>query len=866
MIKHVRGRLTIAAIVLVLAVALPALASADETPETRTVELQPGDNFVGWVGEVVSVAELFAEIPEVEAVYSWDARWRRWSMAAPAMPERLWTLHRIVPGAAYLVRLGDGSHASWNRPNEPAAGSVSLHPGGNWVAWLGPNDWSIADVARGIGSSLLSIRSGDLIYDPSNPETMDDWPVVQRGDALEVRVSRDVNWLQPTFVVPEIHYAGSVDHGVRRLIERDLAATLDYSARELGVQADPFSLVVVVAGDAKSAHEKTNELGHPWDWESFRNFWQRAGGWYSSDQDAFYLKSDSWEGNRSGRYHEGRYVVLHEYIHALQYQLMGDNYTELNWLLEGSANWFDSDLATQDRNGNPLSRKLIDALNQASKGPRLEEIESPNDTWQYSFGLVAADQLIERAGKGAALDFYRVLAPGRAGPAGRWDTRPTLRSAFSAAFGLTLEAFYDEFEALMAKRRGSATRRPAGNEFALAGTIVNSDGTPRVGASLEAREYQDGYPAGWDRRAMSREDGTFEVFVRRRADYVIWIELGDDSANCQFWWLQSSDAAKPSDDQASLIEIGSSQPDPIAITVDADQCRWRVAGTLIGPDNQPLSGIEVRAQRDGSSSSVRTETDGSFSFVATRPGAHQLSVFLGGCRLYRGADGLAGTEQHAAPVAVVNRDITNIRFQVVEDPCTRITGWLLDQDGEAIRNNPVNVVADDQRLEVRTDSTGRFRVGLTRAGQLYVYSWLDGCLLYFGDQAATGKWHERKIIDLSERDVSGLRFQLQPDMCTLRISGKFLNADGSPRTDTWVGASGESGRGGDWPAGDGTFSFAVPGPGVYNMWVTVEGCEIYYAGHGKTGAKSETRSFNLTRADVTGVEFRLPEDPASVCN
>ena len=320
--------------------------------------------------------------------------------------------------------------------------------------------------------------------------------------------------------------------------------------------------MVVVAGDAKSAHDTTTELGRAWDWEAFRNFWQRAGGWYSSGQDAFYLKSSSWEGPRSGRYHWGRYVVLHEYIHALQFQLMGANYIDLNWLLEGSANWYDSDLSTQDRNGYPLSRKLIDALNQASKGPPLEEIESSNETWQYSFGLVAADMLVERAGKSAALDFYRVLAPGRAGPDGRWETRPTLRSAFAAAFGLTLEEFYDEFEALMTKRRGSATRRPASNEFALGGTILNSDGTPRVGASLEAREYRDGYPAGWNRRATSSEDGTFEVFVRRRADYRIWIELGDDYQHCQFWWSEDSDEDKPADNEASLIEISGSQPEP----------------------------------------------------------------------------------------------------------------------------------------------------------------------------------------------------------------------------------------------------------------------------------------------------------------
>ena len=559
-------------------------------------------------------------------------------------------------------------------------------------------------------------------------------------------------------------------------------------------------------------------------------------------------------------------MVLHEYIHALQFQLMGASDIDLNWLLEGSANWFDSELATQDRNGYPLSRKLIDALNKASQGPPLEEIESSNETWQYSFGLVAADLLIERAGKSAPLDFYRVLAPGRAGPGGRWETRPTMRSAFASAFGLTLEAFYDEFEALMTKRRGSARRRPEGNEFALAGTIVNSDGTPRVGASLEAREYRDGHPAGWNRRAKSGEDGTFELFVRKRADYRVWIELGDDSRNCQFWWSESSDAARPSDDEANLIEIGNSQPEPVTVTVDADQCRWRIAGTLLGPDNQPLSGIEVRAQRDGSSTSVRTELDGSFAFVATQPGSYELSADLGGCRTYWTADEPVWTDEQAVPIDVVNRDITDIRIRVEKDPCIRVMGWFLDAAGDAIANVQINAVADEHRANARTDSSGRFSIALVEPGTYRLDSWLDGCRLYYGHIGATGIWHERRIIDLSESDVSGLVFQLQPDMCTLRISGKFLNADGTPRTGIWIGASGESGRGGAHPSSDGSFSFAIPGPGRYDMWVTVDGCEIHYAGNGKTGAKDDGRPLTLTRSDISGIEFRLPEDPASVCN
>ena len=287
---------------------------------------------------------------------------------------------------------------------------------------------------------------------------------------------------------------------------------------------------------------------------------------------------------------------------------------------------------------------------------------------------------------------------------------------------------------------------------------------------------------------------------------------------------------------------------------------------MIGPDNQPLSGIEVRAQAEGSSTSVRTERDGSFTFVATQPGSYQLSVDLGGCRLYWNAGNPSWTEEQAETIEVVNRDITNIRLRVEEDPCTRLTGWFLDAAGDAVANVQINAVADDHRAHARTDSSGRFSIALVEPGTYRLDTWLDGCRLYYGRSGATGVWQERQTVDVTEHDVSGLVFQLEPHMCALRISGTLLNADGSPGTGIWVEASGESGRGGDWPASDGTFSFAVPGAGVYDMRVTVDGCEIYYAGNGKTGAKDDSHLFVLTRSDVTGVEFRLPEDPVSICN
>ena len=46
--------------------------------------------------------------------------------------------------------------------------------------------------------------------------------------------------------------------------------------------------------------------------------------------------------------------------------------------------------------------------------------------------------------------------PRWAGSDGRRQTEPAVRSALQAAFGLTLNQLYEEVEALMAKRRGSA--------------------------------------------------------------------------------------------------------------------------------------------------------------------------------------------------------------------------------------------------------------------------------------------------------------------------------------------------------------------------------------------------------------------------
>ena len=61
---------------------------------------------------------------------------------------------------------------------------------------------------------------------------------------------------------------------------------------------------------------------------------------------------------------------------------------------------------------------------------------APTSRLNYHLGFIAADWLRERAGEPALLDYYRQLPS-----SGDWE------GAFATAFGLSLDKFYDEFEA-----------------------------------------------------------------------------------------------------------------------------------------------------------------------------------------------------------------------------------------------------------------------------------------------------------------------------------------------------------------------------------------------------------------------------------
>ncbi len=836
--------------------------STDEI-EAITITLQPGDNFVGWVDESLPLDELLVQVPGILRVSTWDAVDQR-ELSATVDANRRWSgpLQALQPGAAYIIHLGGDAPVEWSRPIVPAAGLIELRTGENWVAWLGLDGWAITDVAKGIGKFLSEIRLGDHVYDPTSPETADDWPMVSRGDALVVTVSRGVNWLQPTYVLPRLIFTGRVDQGIRNAAKRDLADMAAYNAEEFGVQADPFQLTVIVPGSLGSLTQELERQGRSPGNDWVRNWWRTGSGGFGG-ADVNVIKAEQWE-RSTGRYSRARYVLLEEYYHAIQGQLAADAFSwRPTWMVEGSINWIRGDLATQDRTGFPLSRRLIYARNQATQGPPLEEIEVPNATWQYSFGLIAADLLIERAGTSAFLDFFRAWAPGRTGSDGQWESQLTWHGAFAATYGISVKDFYAEFEEHMHKHRGNVPRRKQPGQVVMRGTVVNHDGSPRPGVRLLSQEVKDvGSATFGDAQATSGEDGEFALFVRRSADHRIRVELADQFG-CSYWWTSEGDQETRSVDDAELIEVGATDPPPLTIKVDGDQCRWRISGTLFGPDDEPLSGVEVRAQRSGGSVAARTGIDGSFELVANSPGTHQLYTNLGGCRLYWGAESSTEDRSQAGEIQIVDQNVPDIQFKVPADFCTRyvLAGRLLDSNGNGIEDASIYAHLDDDRVRSRTDSMGRFELTLTETGEYYLYAFPSGCRVYHRPEGATGLWSERSLIAVSQDDVRDIVFQLEVDMCTLRVAGTLLNADRSPRSGVYVRANDGSLQGGDRSSEDGGFSFTVPAAGSYKLNVTIDGCRVFYGGEGVSGGDTQARALNLSRSRVANIRFVLPENP-----
>ena len=212
----------------------------------------------------------------------------------------------------------------------------------------------------------------------------------------------------------------------------------------------------------------------------------------------------------------------------------------------------------------------------------------------------------------------------------------------------------------------------------------------------------------------------------------------------------------------------------VAISEHAEQARWvrcgfdvpfyRVRGTVQGPDQEPLEGIEVRLHGksggdiSGPWTAERTGPDGTFTIDAPA-GSYLFELAIETehgmeCRLGQfGAGGRPAESGDATQFRVSNTDLAGIDLALTEAPaevCHEIQGVVTDADGKPLADVSLTFFGNGQSQTLTTDQAGTFRVhgregGLPRLDQDRSRKRLQdrglrGCSPWQGQQHLHGRW------------------------------------------------------------------------------------------------------------------------------
>ena len=156
--------------------------AAADSGDTVTTELQPGLNLAGWTEAEAPIEAIFDAIPQLEAVYAWDAESQRFGVAFGTDSGLLGDLDTLTPGMGLWLAIAGEEPVTWTRPLVPQTGLAPLHEGWNLVVWAG--DIPVIDALRMLGDAL------EVIADEEGREPLS----LARGDAFWLKVSAAGEW------------------------------------------------------------------------------------------------------------------------------------------------------------------------------------------------------------------------------------------------------------------------------------------------------------------------------------------------------------------------------------------------------------------------------------------------------------------------------------------------------------------------------------------------------------------------------------------------------------------------------------------------------------------------------------------------
>ena len=221
-------------------------AESDE-PDTQavTVWLEPGWNFVGWLGQDGPIDGLFEQVGEVVEVYA---------QAAADTDARTLTWRPVLRGSDRIIRSGEAlwirieaeRSVRWRQDALREMPDLPLRRGQHAVVWAGPGYRSVGAVLGRVSEQLRHALRWDnrtqafQLYSPEFA-SHDIWSFqINPGDALLLQLDAPAVWGLPEG--PTITGADWLPEADRRLLENTATNVHRYFDRWLGITPLAFEL------------------------------------------------------------------------------------------------------------------------------------------------------------------------------------------------------------------------------------------------------------------------------------------------------------------------------------------------------------------------------------------------------------------------------------------------------------------------------------------------------------------------------------------------------------------------------------------------------------------------------------------------
>ena len=494
-----RALLTLAIFALSAALASdarPARAEAVTSPrgDVITTELQPGWNMLGWLGPETPVSDLFEAVPELERVFVWLGEHQRYEWATRNNPSNR-RLPLLTPGRGFWMYVGGTATVEWTRPIVADPVLLSLHQGGNLVAWTGADGTPIEEAVARFGRALEGAARWNPVterfehYRPGAPGGAGTLRELRYGDAFFIDLSEAARWWQSRTARTQFVVAGDVSDERQAEIRARTASVLALYAEQYGILPPEFSVVLD----------------------------PRLSGIVTTTRSEIVLGRQGVEEAAIGP------LLTREYSHLLQQQWAGDHVVPA-WLSKG-ASAYASGLHQQvrgetnaaqlraDRRADirmisiPPLDQLEDARRYRSAGPSADSLSALAVESIEVHAALTQDEAPSTGGT-AFISFYQSL-----GSSEDW------RQSFEAAFGIPVDAFYVAFAA----ERGAPDVHPVHMFDARHGPVIIFLGD--VPSDVEAAARAD---------VIAAQAFFAEHFRAEPADYTIYVAANWPSAEHAF--------------------------------------------------------------------------------------------------------------------------------------------------------------------------------------------------------------------------------------------------------------------------------------------------------------------------------------------